>query len=432
MPVLLRIALRNLVGNKRRTLLLGGAIAIVTLILVVLTSLSNGMQSTMLEVATTLSTGHVNVAGFHKMTATDASPMITEVPKLVALVKAADPGIRGVVLRGRGWGKLVSETSRQEGVLVGIDVVAEPAFQSVIQLHEGRFNDLAEPGTCLIFRGTADRLGVKAGDDVTISAPTFRGSENTADCRVVAIAKDMGMLSSFSMFVHHQTLRDVYQMRPDQTGAIHVFIDDVTRVDEVAAKLRTAIAAGGWRVMDPLPEPFFRKFQGVAREDWKGQKIDVTTWADEMAFMRYTLQTFQVLTVVFVTILLGIVVLGVMNTMMMTIRERTREIGTLRAIGMARGSVLLMFVLEAALLSVTATVVGAALGAGLVVGIDALQIPVSKGFQLFLMSDRLHLLVDGVSLSISVVVIAIVTTLSSLLPSWRAAVKPPVTAMSAA
>lgn len=431
MRTLLQIAVRNLLANRRRSLLLGGAIASVTMILVLLTSLSNGMQATMLEVSTTLSTGHVNVAGFYKLTSSDASPMVTDAPRLIEVVRATDPDIEAVVLRGRGWGKLVSEKSKQEGVLVGIDIAAEPGFQRVVRLVDGSFDALREPGTCLIFEGTAERLEVKAGDDVTVSAPTFRGAQNTADCRIAAIAKDMGMMSSFSMFLHHQTLRTLYQMKPDQTGALHIFLRDHTRAEEVAAKLRTSLAGSGFRIMDALAEPFFRKFQSVAREDWTGQKIDVTTWSDEMAFMRYTLQTFSLLTAIFVAILLGIVVLGVMNTMMMTIRERTKEIGTLRAIGMARWRVLVMFVLEAAVLSVLATLVGALVGAAGVVGLNAAGIPVSKGFQMFLLTDTLQLLLDGGAATLAVAVIATVTTLSAILPSWRAARQPPVTAIQA-
>lgn len=429
MWTLLLIAVRNLLANRRRTLLLGGAIGTVTAILVLLASLSNGMSETMLRVATTLSTGHVNVGGFYKMTTTDASPMITEVPKILEAVRGLGPDVSGVVVRGRGWGKLVSEQGKQEGVLVGIDVATEPGFRQVVTLLDGSFDALEQPGSCLIFAGTAERLEVKAGDDVTLSAPTLRGAQNTADCRVAAIAKDMGMLSSFSMFVHHDTLRGLYQMKPDQSGAVHLFLRDPAKADEVAARLRTALAGAGFRIMDAVPEPFFRKFQSVAREDWSGQKLDVTTWSDEMAFMRYTLQTFSLLTVVFVAILLGIIILGVMNTLMMSIRERTREIGTLRAIGMHQPSVLAMFVIEAFLLSLGATVAGSALGSLLVVALDAAHLPVSKGFQMFLMSDTLHLLVDGKTAAIAIVSIATVTTLSSLLPSWRAARKPPVTAM---
>jgi putative ABC transport system permease protein len=145
--------------------------------------------------------------------------------------------------------------------------------------------------------------------------------------------------------------------------------------------------------------------------------------------MRMTLQTISLLTYVFIGIMLGIIVIGVMNTMMMTIRERTREIGTLRAIGMRRLWVLGMFVIEAAVLSFTAAASGSLLGAVLVVVLDAAQLHVSDAFQLFLMSDTLKLTLDGETAVVAVVVIGVVTTLASVFPSWRAAKKPPVTAI---
>ena len=79
---LLLIALRNLGSHKRRTLLLGGAIAGVTALLVVLMGLSNGIQTTTVETATTLMTGHVNVAGFYKVTAGQSAPVVTGFPAL--------------------------------------------------------------------------------------------------------------------------------------------------------------------------------------------------------------------------------------------------------------------------------------------------------------------------------------------------------------
>ena len=82
-PVMWRIATRNLVANGRRTLMLGGAIGTVTMVLVVLSSVSNGMQVNMLKIATTLASGHVNVGGFYKMTSGDATPMLADYPKLL-------------------------------------------------------------------------------------------------------------------------------------------------------------------------------------------------------------------------------------------------------------------------------------------------------------------------------------------------------------
>ena len=65
----------------------------------------------------------------------------------------------------------------------------------------GRIEDLAEPNTMMVFESQVERLKVKVGDAVTLSAQTNRGAANTVDCRIVAIAKDMGLMSKFGIFV---------------------------------------------------------------------------------------------------------------------------------------------------------------------------------------------------------------------------------------
>ena len=69
----LTIAFRSLVQHRRRTLFLGTAIAAVTTLLVLLNGLTTGVRETMIDTATTLSTGHVNVGGFFKVTAGQAA-----------------------------------------------------------------------------------------------------------------------------------------------------------------------------------------------------------------------------------------------------------------------------------------------------------------------------------------------------------------------
>jgi len=172
------------------------------------------------------------------------------------------------------------------------------------------------------------------------------------------------------------------------------------------------------------------KFQSVSREDWTGQKLDVTNWEDEISFMTWTLQALNGLTVVLMLILLAIVVIGIMNAMWIAIRERTREIGTLRAIGMHRREVLWMFLLESLMLGLFATTAGALAGAAIAAGLNGLHVPVPLSVQLFLMSDHLHLAIHGSSLLTSIIAITIVTGVAALYPSLRAARLRPVVAMS--
>lgn len=428
----LRIAALSLLQHGRRSAFLAVAITGVTALLVLLGALSNGVHETMMRAATTLSTGHVNVGGFFKITAGQAGAVVTKYEQVLDVVKKNLPEMDYTVERGRGWAKVISDTGSMQAGIGGVDVANEPGFKRVLQITAGNLDDLAQPNTMLVFEGQLPKLGVKVGDAVTISAQTTRGTANTIDCRVVAVARDVGLMSKWNVFIPIATLRDLYQMRSDATGAIHILLKDkfVPQATSIAARLRGTLESNGYRVMDPVSSPFWQKFQTVIREDWTGQKLDVTTWEDELSFLTWTLTLLDVLSFVLLTILVAIVITGIMNTMWIAIRERTREIGTLRAIGMQRGGVLSMFLLESLLLGLAGTIVGAALGIGVAALINAASIKVPLSVQLFLMSDHVHMTVLPASVIRGIILITVVTGLAALYPSFRAARLRPVEAMS--
>jgi putative ABC transport system permease protein len=426
----LQIAARNLAAHTRRNLFLGGALAAVTGLLVLLGALTSGMESAMMESATTLMTGHVNVGGFFKITSSSTAPLVSEYPKVLAEVKQRVPEIDFVTVRGRGWAKIVSENKSMDLVLAGVDVKQEPAFEKVLRLSEGRLEDLAQPGTVLLFEGQAERLKVRVNDVLTLSAPTDRGVNNTADVRVAAIAKNVGLLSAFSAFIEAGTLRRLYGLNASTTGAIHLFLKDPRDAPAVAARLRTSLAAAGWRVMDPESQPYWMKLmQSVPAQDWTGQKLDVTTSDDEMGQFKQFILALRVVTGLLVVILMIVVVIGILNTLAIAIRERTREIGTLRAIGMQRRKVRWLILLETALLGVAGTVAGAAAACLLGAGVNAIGIRLPEAAQVFLAQERLHFLLDPRAILSDVAFLAAITIAASLLPARRAARLAPITAM---
>ncbi len=384
----------------------------------------------MLESATTLMTGHVNVGGFYKVTSGTSAPLVSDADRVLAEARKHVPELDYVTLRGRGWAKAVSETASMDLVLAGMDIATEPGFRRVVQPVQGKLDDLAQPGTILLFEDQAKRLGVRVGDALTLSAPTARGMNNTADVRVAVVARSIGLLSAFSAFLPSDTLRDLYQLKPTTTGAIHLYLKDPRASSAVAARLRGELASAGWRVMDADPRPYWEKLMNkVNNEDWTGQKLDVTTWEDEMSFLSWVLTAVQWLTGILITILLVIVIVGIMNTLAIAIRERTREIGTLRAIGMQRTKVLWLFLLEAALLGLAGTAAGAIAGVAVAAGLNAARIAVPEGVQMFLMQQRLWLAVYPATVMGYVAGIAAVTTVAALYPAWHAAKLKPVTAM---
>lgn len=440
---LFTIAARNLLQARRRTTLLGVALSSVTALLVLLLSLSSGLSDTMMRFALTFAAGHINVAGFYKAKVGDASPILVNAPPIRKILEEETPGLDYVIDRHRGFARLASEQSSLQASLLGIDVAQESRLFAALRLAEereykdggkaeaaGDLRRLSEPRAILLFASQAKRLGVGVGDKLTLSCETFSGSRNAADVTVVAIAKDVGMIGSFSAVVSRQLIIDVYKVRAESTGTQMVYLKDPSKAAETIVTLREALKKHGFEVMEYDPEPFFMKFESVASEDWFGQKLDLTQWKDEVVFFAWILAAVNAVAISLVSILTLIIAVGVMNSMWIAVRERTQEIGTLRAIGMGEGAVLGLFLIEAMLLGLGSSLLGAALGGGLAHLIDgaALHIP-EEGLRTLLMSDVLHLSISGGLLLLVVITFTAITSLAALWPALRAARLEPIVAM---
>lgn len=417
------IAARSLLQHRLRTSLLMAAVGGVTALLVMLTGAYVGIKTTLLVSATTLMSGHVNVSGFYKATASSSSPVVTNYKKVRELVVKEVPEVDYIVQRGRGWAKLVSESATQQAGLGGIDIANEPGFRKVVQVKEGSLDGLKQANSILIFEAQAKRLSVKVGDTVTIVAPTFRGTSNTLDVTIVAIAADIGMLSSWNTFMNDQGLRQLYQLNDETTGALQIYLKDIDQVKPVQERLRSILIREGFGMLDPDPRPFFVKFDSVNRESWTGQRLDVTNWEDETNFVQWIVTALTVLATIVIFALVAIIAVGIMNVMWISIRERTREIGTLRAVGMQRSSVLSMFLAEGTVLGGVVGVLGA-----LAVSRAGITLPTSWQFVFF--SDHLVIspTLKWVAFSVGFITVAIAGI--SLIPSFLAARLKPITAMS--
>ncbi len=171
MRLFLGVAFRNLIQARRRTFLLSVALSMITMLFVLLFALSEGVTNNILNVATTLAAGHVNVAGFYKTKPTDAFPMFTEVKEIKALIRKNVPDLERVIDRSRGWGKIISNSANMQMAISGIDVEDEVELLSKLQLApeksyldeggeeaKGNFKDLEQPNTIILFAAQAKRL----------------------------------------------------------------------------------------------------------------------------------------------------------------------------------------------------------------------------------------------------------------------------------
>ena len=128
----LQIAWRSLIQHGRRTFLLGGALASVTALLILLNGLSTGVRETMIRTATTLTTGYLNIGGFFKVTAGQSAPVVTKYPEVVAAAKRVLPELTYTFHRGRGWAKMISETGSMQVGIGGKQLVCDGGENSYV------------------------------------------------------------------------------------------------------------------------------------------------------------------------------------------------------------------------------------------------------------------------------------------------------------
>jgi len=429
---LFEIAFKSLLSHRLRTGVLVTAIALVTTVMVVMLGIAEGMNRTLIDSSTTLMSGHVNVAGFYKATAGQAAPVVVDYKKVEAIIRREVPELKYLAQRGRGWAKVISDTNTKMFGLGGIDVRAELGLKDVLVIKSGRLEDLAQPNSMLVFEDQARDLEVKVGDKVTLSAPTPRGTNNTVDVTIVAIAKNVGLMSQFSSFMNEVTLRELYQLNPEATGALQIYLtrSDPKLVKAVQERLRVVLAKEGYELLPDDPRAFFFKFENVTREAWTGQRLDVTNWRDEVSFVSWTVDLMDMLSFMMAIVMLAIVGVGIMIVMWISIRERTREIGTLRAIGMQRLRVLAMFLAEGFLLGAMSSLAGAITGVILSALINGAGVALPLEVQLIMMSDKLIIIPTAQWALTAIAFITLAVTSISLIPSFIAARLKPVTAMS--
>jgi putative ABC transport system permease protein len=131
-----------------------------------------------------------------------------------------------------------------------------------------------------------------------------------------------------------------------------------------------------------------------------------------------------------ITLLAVIIIGGIMNSMWMSVRERTKEIGTMRAIGAQRGFILQMFVFEAIMLGLLASGLGVLMGVLIITGINSLNLPITNdGIRLFMMTNTLKFSLHSSQILSTLILFASITGLAALYPALKAARLRPVEAL---
>lgn len=437
------IAFRNVLLAKRRTMFLGLSLFVISVLYILLNAFSTGITEVMIDNASTLTSGHVNVGGFFKATRRGAIPLVSERDRVKSLVRKLIPDA-DVIDRGRGWGRVIGPASSINCGLSGINFADESKLLGKVKLAMereykeggrkevfGNLQDLAKKDSILIFAGQAKKLGVGVGDTLTVVTEASGGQSNSLDFTVAAIGKDIGMTSNWIVFFPHESMNQLYELKEDTTGNIMIYLKDIREAESKMALLREALPKEGFQLMDYDPNPFFYKFDKVMGEDWLGQKLELTLWKDEISYLMWVTSAIDLITFIIIAVLSFIIASGIANTMWLSVRERIKEIGTMRAFGTRKHQILLVFLFEAFFLGYFFVGAGAIFSSLLIFILNAIEIPINNdSIKLFLMTQTLRFSLSPLLLVKTLILFSGIAMLGAFFPALRAARLKPVDALS--
>ncbi len=173
-----------------------------------------------------------------------------------------------------------------------------------------------------------------------------------------------------------------------------------------------------------------QRFRDMAAMDSKAVVIDVRSMYETAGAVLQLEQALNLITLTAVLVLFFIILTGVVNTLRMAVRERTREIGTIRSIGMQRSDVRSLFLLEAVFLAFFASVAGTVGALGLMEVLKLFTFDAGENpLGMVLVNGRLHFAPSPVSILVFIALICLITALTAWGPARRAATMQPSNAL---
>jgi len=206
-----------------------------------------------------------------------------------------------------------------------------------------------------------------------------------------------------------------------------IFLDDVSSADFWGAQLYQKLSD---QKVALWPRGTPQDTQKLYRDEtWTGVKYTLFTLNDILSFLKGIFGALNGIAFAILLILFLVIMVGITNTYRMVVYERTREIGTLRALGMQRPQIRNLFLYEAVFLALAGILAGFLLGVGILLGLSFLDLSSWKDFNILLKDNRLQLIVDLGSFAFDLAVVSALTALAALFPARKAGKLTPAEAL---
>lgn len=415
LPILIFVAWRNIWRNPIRSVLTISALASGLIMVILYASLLEGMTRQLVRFATEISTSHIQI---HRQAYIDDQDIYATMPwSYMEKIEKEFPSIK---LSPRLYAAgLASSSNTSTGVLIkAVNPTREIAVTKMLEhVRRGKLDlgiaDTTENGfvryNLVIGAQLAKNMKIEPGDELVLVTQAVDGSIGNALYRIAAVLKPLepnfdrlGVLMSIEAYQQLMYLNDGFH-------EVAIKVNDMNQLQAIQTKIKNKL----------------KQLSQTQPLDEFGGKPIVRNWREITPAVADLLEMSKAFVFIIGFIIISLASLGMLNTMLMAVHERTHEFGILLAIGMKRRWLLLMVLIESFFLALVSAVAGSVIG--LIIndyfekyGIDFSQSmpdgydwagmvfePVMKGY--LVPSDLFY----------ACLMMILVTMLASLIPSWR-------------
>lgn len=401
---LLRIAFRNLLRAKRRNALAGGTMAIGAAAMVLGGGVSDGIARQLTDSLVAVQTGELMLVRRGEDFLRQNSPFdayslerIEGGESLAGSLRAraGEFHLRDAVPYLHARGSAIALNRSTPAVIMGIVPPREAELFHTLPPVAGE--SLSAEGFAYVAEPVARKLRLEVGDPITFVIQTPQGAVNSIDVAVQGVFRKGAPWYDNTFFI---TLRDAQRLMAWDGAATNIKL----RVDGGAARSERA--------------------RSLVREALGGLSapgVAVETQREAGRFAYSIVQANEAALAILSFFLFAAASVGIVNSMLMSVHERTREIGTIRALGMRRRAVIRMFVLEGVALGAVAAALGVLMGGALVLHLGARGLEMDTITLAWIAGgDTLRPRLEAASVARAVAAILSVSTLAALYPAWAA------------
>jgi ABC-type lipoprotein release transport system permease subunit len=402
---IIRLAWRNVWRQRRRSLVTSSAMAIGIALCMSIIAFQDGFAVEMKRVMIDQRLGHIQLHHPDYPGRGAMHDALSELDERLSQLETS-PQIKAVTARLKGPALIGGPNKAEGGVIKGVDPTREDRVtQSSQMVTQGRYLSADPKQEIVLGFELAKKIEVGLGDEVVILTQAADGSMGNTLLTVVGlISTGDQQTDNLGAHTHLADLQELLVME-DKAHELTVVTHSGSELEGLAETLRTSSTG-----------------QGALVRTWK--EIDPQSFT--------MIKTQEDMGVIILLIILSVAGIVILNTMMMTVFERTRELGVLKALGMRPRGVVGLITAEAAALSTLSVIIGLTLGGLLDWMLVTYGVKFMEGDMTFngvRFSGRLKGVVRAEPIIQAVVLTYVISLLAALWPALRAARLDPVKSM---